>query len=130
MTCCFATCIENMTNPIDIQNAEHYEWGNACDGWHLLKRDDVSVILERVPPGESEVRHYHNHSRQFFFILEGHATIDVEGIAVKLNAQQGLEIAPRAVHQFKNDSLQDARFLVVSVPKSHGDRVIVEGKIA
>lgn len=117
-----------MITPIDIQTAEHYQWGNACDGWHFLKRDDASVILERVPPGESEVRHYHNHSRQFFFILEGQATLEVEGKAVKLNPQQGLEIAPRVAHQFRNESSQEVRFLVVSVPKSHGDRVAMEEK--
>lgn len=115
-----------MTEPINIQNAEHYHWGNACDGWHMLKRDDVSVILERVPPGESEVQHYHNRSRQFFFILEGQATIDVEGTSVKLNMHQGLEIEPRTAHQFRNDSVKDVRFLVVSSPSSHGDRVVVE----
>ncbi len=118
----------SMTTPIDIDTAEHYQWGNACDGWHLLKRDDVSVILERVPPGESEVRHYHNHSRQFFFILAGQAMMEVQGKVVRLNAQDGIEIEPRAPHQFRNDSSQPVRFLVISVPKSHGDRVVVEQK--
>lgn len=117
-----------MAEPIDIDTAEHYLWGNACDGWHFLKRDDVSVILERVPPGESEVRHYHNHSRQFFFILEGQAMMEVHGKVVRLNAQEGIEIEPRAPHQFRNESSQPVRFLVVSVPKSHADRVVVEQK--
>ncbi len=29
---------------VDTLSAEHYLWGNGCDGWHLLKRDDLSVI--------------------------------------------------------------------------------------
>ncbi len=29
---------------ISIEKAEHYLWGGNCDGWHLLKRDDMSVI--------------------------------------------------------------------------------------
>jgi hypothetical protein len=29
---------------VSIENAEHYIWGEICDGWHLLKRDDMSVI--------------------------------------------------------------------------------------
>ncbi len=32
---------------IDINKAEHYAWGNRCDGWHLLKSPEISVIQER-----------------------------------------------------------------------------------
>jgi Cupin domain len=64
---------------VDFSNTEHYLWGAACDGWHLVKRDDLSVITERVPPGESEQRHFHNYSRQFFYILVGEAVIEVDG---------------------------------------------------
>lgn len=60
-----------MTLPTSILNAEPYLWGDACDRWHLLKRDDISVIQERVPPNCAEELHYHQDSRQSFFILEG-----------------------------------------------------------
>ena len=46
---------------ISIENAEHYIWGEINDGWHLLKRDDMSVIQERVPP---QVKHqFKNNSK-------------------------------------------------------------------
>ena len=61
---------------VSIEHAEHYIWGEVCDGWHLLKRNDMSVIQERVPAGGAEVMHYHTKARQFFYILEG------EGILV------------------------------------------------
>ena len=48
-----------------IENSAHYKWGTNSDGWHLLEADDLSVIEENVPPGEKEVRHYHNKSQQF-----------------------------------------------------------------
>ena len=64
---------------ISIENAEHYVWGEVCDGWHLLKREDMSVIQERVPAGGAEVMHYHNIARQFFYILEGEGTMVFEG---------------------------------------------------
>ena len=35
---------------VSIDNAEHYVWGDVCDGWRLLQREDMSVIQERVPP--------------------------------------------------------------------------------
>jgi mannose-6-phosphate isomerase-like protein (cupin superfamily) len=110
----------------DTTNAEHYIWGDGCDGWHFLKRDDVSIIMERVPPGKAEVKHYHNSSRQFFFILEGVGTIEFDNELVQLNQHQGIEIAPHMEHKFRNNSASDVRFMVVSFPKAHGDRVAVE----
>jgi mannose-6-phosphate isomerase-like protein (cupin superfamily) len=104
------------------ESAEHYLWGDGCDGWHLLKRDDVSVIQERVPPHKSETAHIHKVSRQFFFILEGEATIAFEMRKIILTKHQGIEIAPGTPHQFCNESSADVSFLVISVPKSHGDR--------
>ena len=65
-------------NVVNAAIAEKYLWGEGCYGWHLLKLDAVSVILEEVPPGGSEVRHYHERSRQFFFVLEGQAIIELE----------------------------------------------------
>ena len=67
-----------------IENAEHYIWGGNCDGWHLLNRDDMSVIQERVPCGGTEIMHYHNLSRQFFYVLEGEVTFVVDGKIIKL----------------------------------------------
>lgn len=108
---------------ISIQNAEHYIWGEVYDGWHLLKRDDMSVIQERVPAGGTEVMHYHHVSRQFFYILEGQGTMVLEEQTVVLEKGQGIEIAPEVKHQFKNQSNADVDFLVVSVPTTRGDRV-------
>ena len=106
-------------------NTEHYVWGTNCDSWHLLKRDDLSIITERVPPSESEQHHFHVHARQFFYILTGEAVMEVDGERQILQAQQGIEIPPRVVHQFRNESNLDVTFLVISMPKSHVDRVSV-----
>ena len=108
--------------PIGIDSAEHYAWGEACDGWHLLKLDGFSVIRERVPPGASETRHRHARARQFFYVLDGAAVIEVDGTRHEISAGQGLHVPPGAAHQFRNESADDVHFLVVSVPKSHGDR--------
>ena len=111
---------------VDTSNAEHYLWGTGCDGWHLVKRDDFSVITERVPAGESELRHFHAQARQFFYILAGEAVIEVNGKRQVLRAQQGVEIPPGVAHQFRNESNSEVLFLVMSAPKSHGDRVSAE----
>lgn len=111
-----------------IESCEHYLWGDGCDGWHLLKRDDMSVIQERVPPGKSEASHVHKLSRQFFFVLEGEATIVTEARTIVLAKHQGIEVPPGTLHRFCNESSADVAFLVMSVPKSHGDRYEVGAK--
>jgi len=118
----------NETGPIKImnrQNAEHYTWGNASHGWHFLKREDLSIIHEEVPPGDSEIRHFHSAARQFFFILSGTASIEIGGETVVLHANEGVEIAPGTPHQFTNRSNETVRMIVVSMPHSHGDRTAV-----
>ena len=114
---------------MSIDNAEHYVWGEICDGWHLLKRDDMSVIQERVPAGGAEVMHYHEVARQYFYILEGEGTMVFEDHEVTLTKGQGLEIAPLVKHQFKNRSQTDVHFLVISVPSTRGDRVNQNQKV-
>ena len=110
---------------IDRSSAEHYHWGDACDGWHLVKRADMSVISERVPPGASEVRHYHTSARQFFYILRGDAIMEINGKRIQLTEGQGIEVAPGTPHQFRNESSADVQFLVISHPATLSDRVEV-----
>src|SRR6185369_13363842 len=103
-------------------NAGHYPWGDGCEGWRLLQGDDLSVIQERVPAGKAEVMHYHNHARQFFYILEGSAQMVFENEIIPLAKGDGIEIPPRIKHRFENVSERDVIFLVVSAPKSQNDR--------
>ncbi len=77
---------------VRLDNAEHYRWGDGCDGWHLLKSPGLSVIQESVPPGKSEVRHYHERAAQFFFVLEGQATIELEDRRHTLSPREGIAV--------------------------------------
>jgi len=108
---------------VSAATAEHYVWGEVCDGWHLVQSAELSVIEERMPPGAAERRHWHRKSRQFFYVLAGELTMELEGGAHVLGAGMGLEIAAGLAHQALNRSGADVRFLVVSQPPSHGDRV-------
>jgi mannose-6-phosphate isomerase-like protein (cupin superfamily) len=45
---------------------------------------------------------------------------------ITLKAGQGIEIPPGVAHQFRNDSNTEVNFLVISCPKSHGDRENLE----
>ncbi len=111
-----------MSEPVQAAADNHYAWDRNCDGWHLVRNENLSVIEERMPPGTMEQRHFHAHARQFFYVLEGELTMEVEGRSVVLGARQGLEIAPGQAHQAMNRSEADVRFLVISQPPSHGDR--------
>jgi mannose-6-phosphate isomerase-like protein (cupin superfamily) len=110
------------SQPVSRANAEHYVWGEGCDGWHLLKSESLSVIEERVPAGKCESRHLHERAQQCFYILEGEAVIEVAGEEFTLRAGQSLAVVASTPHQFFNRSTSDVRFLVVSQPSTHGDR--------
>jgi mannose-6-phosphate isomerase-like protein (cupin superfamily) len=112
-----------MPEPISRTNAEHYTWGDGCDGYFLLKRAEVHVIEERMPPGTAEKAHRHERARQLFYVLEGELTMRFQSGDVLVEAGASLEIEPGTVHKARNQSDEDVRFLVVSVPPSHGDRV-------
>jgi mannose-6-phosphate isomerase-like protein (cupin superfamily) len=114
---------------ISTTSAEHYKWGGPqgtdCDGWHLVKTPELSIIEELMPPGTSEARHSHIHARQFFYILEGELTLEVEHHDFVLHPGDGLEVSPGQRHQAMNRSAKPVRILVTSQPPSHGDRVPV-----
>jgi len=115
-----------MTNPIGIDNAEHYLWGANCDGWHLVRAPELSIIQARVPPGGRETRHFHTRARQFFYVLAGEAVLEAAGERHSLSARMGLEIAPGVPHQFRNESEHEVIFLVISQPPAQGDRLPAE----
>jgi mannose-6-phosphate isomerase-like protein (cupin superfamily) len=102
--------------------AEHYIWGNHCDGWHLVKNPQLSVIQECMPASTSEVRHFHHHAQQFFYVLAGEAVMEVDSRSIILNAGEGIWIPAGTAHQIRNDSADEVHFLVISQPPSHGDR--------
>jgi len=115
------------TQLISVDSAEHYKWGGLhgkdCDGWYLVKTPDLSIIEELMPSGTSESRHSHSRARQFFFILEGELTIEVDHDCLVLGVGEGVEISPGQQHQAINRSATLTRMIVTSQPPSHGDRV-------
>src|SRR3954447_18084971 len=109
--------------PISRNTAGHYLWGDNCDGWHLVKNESLSVIEEQMPPGTAEASHHHLKAQQFFYILAGRAEMEIGDTLLVLGAGEGVHIAPETVHRIRNGSDEPLRFLVISQPPSHGDRV-------
>jgi len=108
---------------VSRENAEHYRWGDGCDGWHLVKDSALSVIEEFMPPGAAEVQHHHERAQQFFYVLAGEVLMEIEGEKTLVPAGSGIRVLPGKQHQIRNPSSSAARFLVISQPPSHGDRV-------
>jgi hypothetical protein len=73
----------------------------ACtDRWYnqtLCKVND-SVVRLGVVQGEYH-RHKHDHDDEFFFVLEGHFIIDLEGESIVLQPQQGYVVPRGIVHR-------------------------------
>lgn len=102
--------------------APHYAWGDGCDGWRLADGQGMSVIEERMPPGTAEQWHVHGGARQFFFVLDGEATLCTSDADLRVRAGSGVEVGPGVAHQLTNRSAAPLRLLVLSCPTSRGDR--------
>ncbi|HKI27443.1 MAG TPA: cupin domain-containing protein [Candidatus Sulfotelmatobacter sp.] len=111
------------TGSVNRGNAEHYRWGDDCDGWHLVKDAQLSVIEELMPAGAAEIRHHHLRAQQFFYVLAGEVLMEIEGKTTLVPAGSGIRVLPGERHRIRNPSSGAARFLVISQPPSHGDRV-------
>ena len=104
------------------ENSEHYYWGNNCNGWHLVKTRELSIIEELMPPNTSEKKHYHNFSEQYFYILNGTAVFEIEEETIKVNKGEGIHIKPQIVHRISNEDMIDLEFIVISHPTTRGYR--------
>ncbi|MEN8237319.1 MAG: cupin domain-containing protein [Pseudomonadota bacterium] len=110
-------------HPVTEASAKQFTWGQSCTGWWFLKSEDLSVIKEQMPPGTSEVKHYHAQTTQHFYVLSGQLTIQLSGKIVQLQKDEGFTVWPNVVHCVRNDSMDVAAFLVISSPGRSDDRV-------
>lgn len=108
-----------------LNDAEQYHWGQKGVGWFLSKSEEMTIVEEKIAPGIKEIKHYHERAWQFFYILSGSGTINIDGSNIELNKNDSIEVPPLAVHQLYNDSNTDLQFLIISKPNSYNDRVEV-----
>lgn len=109
-------------SPIGKHNAPEFRWREVCLGWTFVDEPDLHVIEERMPPGTVELRHLHESTRQFYFVLRGLATVESAAGHFEVAARQGIEIPPRLEHQMRNESDTDLEFLVISTRPPREDR--------
>ena len=112
--------------PTSTATAQAYQWGDHCSGWHLMRAANLSIIEERMPAGTREVRHWHARAAQFFYVLSGTLTLEVEGTLHHLGPRTGIELPQGTAHQAINETDADVEFLVISNPPAQGDRIEAE----
>lgn len=105
------------------ENASHYTWGESCDGWIFVENENLSVKQERMPAHTSEQLHYHEKAQQFFFILKGIATFEIEAETIEVKANEGLHIEAGKKHRIINNGEDDLEFILSSQPTTKGDRI-------
>ncbi len=108
------------------QPLKHYLWGSDCDGWDLVDEDALSVKQELMPAGTKEVKHYHQSAQQFFYILKGKATFEIEDSTIVINQGEGLHIEAGKKHRILNETGEDLEFVLCSQPSTKNDRINCE----
>jgi mannose-6-phosphate isomerase-like protein (cupin superfamily) len=108
------------------QPLKHYKWGSDCDGWNLVEEDSLSVKQELMPAATKEVKHYHQTAQQFFYILKGKATFEIENSIIEINQGEGLHIEGGKKHLISNKSKEDLEFILCSQPSTKNDRINCE----
>lgn len=100
-----------------------YTWGDGCYGWTFVETEALSIKQELMPPDTREKLHYHQTANQFFFILTGRATFNIDGKEYTLKPNEGIEIKAGQKHFISNKINTDLEFILYSTPSVKDDRV-------
>ncbi len=112
-----------MTKVSTDQPLKHYPWGDGCDGWNFVDEPSFSVKQEKMPAGTAEALHYHKHAQQFFFILKGVVSFEIDTELITVNEQEGIHIPAGKKHRILNQTTADLEFILSSQPSTTGDRI-------
>ena len=81
----------------------------------VLKSSDVLARIFTLAPGDTIPWHYHQHSADHFFVLEGVLSISTREPALtrKLSVGQSHKIVPGTAHLVVNGGNHDCRFFLL-----------------
>jgi mannose-6-phosphate isomerase-like protein (cupin superfamily) len=91
----------------------------------LLDRTNAPVMMQSLaeaslPPGAATERHYHKVSEEIYYILEGHAVMEIDGEVRTVGEGDAILIPQGAWHSIK--ASEALRFLCCCAPPySHED---------
>ncbi|MEW5870517.1 MAG: cupin domain-containing protein [Chloroflexota bacterium] len=69
-----------------------------------------------LPPGKASLAHHHRICEESYYILRGHARMQIDGRSYEMLPDQVCLIMPGQVHQIFNAGPQDLEFLAVCAP--------------
>lgn len=104
------------------------EWASNHFSWPLVDSPELSVKFEEIPAGGKSELHYHNRSRQFFFILKGESVVKIENHSFLLKKYDGIEIPHRKKHQIENKGSGSLLFILISYPRVQEDDIYLVDK--
>lgn len=102
---------------------KHYKWGDNCDGWVYVDNDQLSVKQEQMPAGTAEALHYHKKAQQFFYIINGTATFELDGEILEVKSGNAFYIDAGKKHRILNKTTEPLEFILSSQPSTNNDRI-------
>lgn len=115
---------------MDIRSLGAQEAFTTADGStirSILDRSNApvqeqSLAEATIGAGDQTMRHYHRASEEFYFLLEGTGTMDVDGETRQVGPGDAILIPVGAWHQITADANSSVRMLVCCAPPySHDD---------
>ena len=85
------------------------------------------VNWSRLPAGKSFRSHYHEDMQEVFVIINGTASMDVDGTPQELSGGDAILIDPREVHAMTNTCDEDVNYLVFGISTGAGGKTVVCG---
>lgn len=87
----------------------------------LLDRSNAPVLHQSLAEatleaGNSTRRHYHRAAEEFYYLLEGRGTIEIDGRRRQVGPGDAILIPPGARHQLLADADHDVRLLCCCSP--------------
>ena len=102
------------------------ELERAYDKWVLVRRslgvEAFGLNIVELPPGDTIPEHDETERahEEVFLVLDGNATLVVDGVDHELRRGSFASLAPPPRRTVRNDGAELARVLIVSAPTSSG----------
>ena len=88
-----------------------------CDAMVVVDEPQLRVQLEQLPAGAMELLRFYARADQFFYVLSGEATVELEGRQEHLSKGQGLLMQPGTAYRICNNGDATLRYIVTSQPE-------------
>jgi mannose-6-phosphate isomerase-like protein (cupin superfamily) len=118
---------------MDIQNIERVPAFTTKDGSEIRELlgyrnsciRNQTLAEARLLPGTSTTPHHHVKTEEIYYILEGHAKMQIEAEFSSVGPGDAIAIPPGAFHQITNTGSQTLKFLCCCAPGYEHDDTIL-----